>query len=126
MTVARTACLLLSLAALGACDTLKSDLDSHEWHPEGINDANLAVMVQNPEDLVRGRSDPGPDRKLSAHAVTQLWANPASPFPTAGGAADGTAAPGGDSSGGGSGAGSGGGGSGGGGSGGGAGSAPGN
>jgi hypothetical protein len=41
-------------------------------------------MVENPADLARGRSDPGPDRKLSAHAVTQLWANPTPALPAAG------------------------------------------
>jgi uncharacterized membrane protein YgcG len=98
----------LALLALGGCglsDTPDSDADP--WKPKGINDANLATMVQNPADLVRGHGDnkPGP-RKLGARAVTDLWTNPTSTLPgdttTSSGASAGGAGAGGGSAGGGS------------------------
>ncbi len=91
----------MALVGLAGCDAVNADRGESEWHPKGLNAANLAAMVDNPADLARGRSDPGPDRKLSAHAVTELWANP-TPSLSAASAAAGVAGP---SGGGGSGAG---------------------
>jgi hypothetical protein len=54
---------------------------SGQWRMQGVNAENLAVMVANPADLSHGRGDTGPDRKLSAKAVTDLWANPTAPLP---------------------------------------------
>jgi hypothetical protein len=46
--------------------------DSGEWHPNGANAANLAAMVANPLDLVRGHGDPGSDGAEAADAVRRL------------------------------------------------------
>jgi uncharacterized membrane protein YgcG len=72
---------VLAPLALGACDQIAANEAMNKWHPAGVNAANLAAMVKDPADLARGRTDPGPDRKLSAHAVTSLWANPTSGLP---------------------------------------------
>jgi uncharacterized membrane protein YgcG len=85
--------------AVAACQVPDTSGAASVWSPKGINAANLAAMVANPADLVRGHDDPGPDRKLSAHAVLDLWANPTS------GGAGGAGAGGGGSGGGGSGGG---------------------
>ncbi|MGH7210377.1 MAG: hypothetical protein ACREF1_02815 [Acetobacteraceae bacterium] len=46
--------------------------DSGEWHPNGANTANLAAMVANPLDLVRGHGDPGSDGAEAADAVRRF------------------------------------------------------
>jgi hypothetical protein len=43
------------------------------WQPEGTNDGNLAAMVANPNDLIRGQSDTSPQYKLGDQAVERLW-----------------------------------------------------
>jgi type IV pilus biogenesis protein CpaD/CtpE len=89
------------LTLLGGCsrDPYKR---TDVWRPEGTNDVNLAAMVANPNDLIRGQSDTGPQYKLGTHAVEQLWHGAAG-----GGAAGGGAGASGAASGGGGGAGSG-------------------
>jgi hypothetical protein len=72
----RYAVVALLPLALSACIVPDESRASGPWSPQGLNAANLAAMVQNPADLSHGRSDTGPDRKLSAQAVTTLWANP--------------------------------------------------
>jgi hypothetical protein len=68
-------------SALAACNALDTDRGAEAWQPKGLNAANLAVMVQDPADLIRGRSDPGPVRNLSTRAVLDLWRSPTSPLP---------------------------------------------
>jgi uncharacterized membrane protein YgcG len=94
---------------LAACHVPDTSGAEGVWAPKGINAANLAAMVADPADLVRGHSDKGPDHKLAAHAVTDLWANSAgaSAGGAAGGSASGGEASGGGTSGGGGGAGAG-------------------
>ncbi len=62
--------------ALGACQVPDTSGADATWSPKGINAANLAAMVADPADLVRGRDDAGPEHKLAAHAVIDLWSNP--------------------------------------------------
>jgi hypothetical protein len=84
---------ILALAAplvLGACKVPDASGADQVWAPKGINAANLAAMVANPADLVRGRGDTGPEHKLAAQAVLDLWTNPTGA--AGGGAAGGGAA----------------------------------
>lgn len=63
------------LALLGGCNG--ASLDPYQrtdvWIPEGANDGNLAAMVANPNDLIRGQSDTSPHYKLGTSAVDRLW-----------------------------------------------------
>jgi uncharacterized membrane protein YgcG len=88
----------LALAACQVPDTSGADAT---WSPKGMNAANLAAMVADPADLVRGRDDPGPDHKLAARAVLDLWTNPTGAGASAGGGSAGGAAAGGAAAGGG-------------------------
>ena len=51
------------------------------WQPEGVNDRDLAVMVQDPRDLVRGHGDNGPAWQAGAAAVDRLWRDKVKPLP---------------------------------------------
>jgi len=63
--------LLLSPLAAAGCD-----LDPFErpelWNPTGANEANLAAMVDDPMDLVRGRGEAGAEGNRAAAAVARL------------------------------------------------------
>jgi type IV pilus biogenesis protein CpaD/CtpE len=65
----------VAAALLAGCDTDKMDPYKRPgmWQPEGVNAANLSVMVADPADLVRGRSDDQPNMKTGAAAVNALW-----------------------------------------------------
>ena len=43
------------------------------WHPQGVNDMNIAAQVADPHDLVRGRDIAQPNYRTSAAAVADLW-----------------------------------------------------
>jgi hypothetical protein len=63
------------------------------WHPEGVNDMNIAAQVADPHDLVRGRDIPQPNYRTSAQAVADLWSGKTTKAAkTAGGAAGGAGA----------------------------------
>lgn len=103
-----------SVLCLAACQDIDPYTRSDTWQPTGANQGNLAAMVANPYDLIRGRGVPSIDTKESTIAVGRLWTDQPKPLPGAGGGGSG----GGSGGGGGSGSGSGGSGGGGGGSGG--------
>ena len=42
------------------------------WQPSHVNRANLAEMVANPSDLVRGTGTTGSDGQIAANAVDRL------------------------------------------------------
>jgi len=77
----RLAVVVLVPMALVACDALDADRQADSWQPKGLNAANLAAMVQDPADLARGHGDPGPDRKVGAHAVIEFWEHPTTSLP---------------------------------------------
>lgn len=51
------------------------------WQPEGANSANIAAMVQNPADLLRGRAERSAETHRAADAVERLWSDRERPFP---------------------------------------------
>ena len=69
----RTALLLGGTATLAACgqdyDPLTRD---GLWHPNHSNRADLALMVANPADLVRGTGTNTGDGQLAAAAIDRL------------------------------------------------------
>jgi len=106
----RLVAILLLPLVVARCNAHPPGDADDQWRPKGINAANLAAMVVNPADLTHGHGDPGPDRKLSARAVTELWANPVAPLisgASSGGGASGSGSQGGGASGGGASAGGG-------------------
>ena len=51
------------------------------WHPVGANDANLAVMVADPNDLVTGVVDQRMDGQVAAAAVARYRAGKVKDLP---------------------------------------------
>lgn len=66
---------LLLIPALCGCTTLDPLTRDGLWHPTGANQANLAAMVVDPADLVRGKDYEGTDGQLAAAAVARLRVN---------------------------------------------------
>ena len=71
--------LLIVLAGCAATDPLQNPGD---WHPDGINETNIAAEVVNPADLRHGR-DPtgGADGEQAAAAVLRLRTGHPRPLP---------------------------------------------
>ena len=44
------------------------------WQPNGANAANIAAMVADPHDLIRGRGDSRVLAKAPEQAVEKVWA----------------------------------------------------
>jgi uncharacterized membrane protein YgcG len=84
MMLLRCAVITLAPLALSACIVPDASRAESPWSPQGVNAANLAAMVKDPADLSHGHGDKGPDRKLSAQAVTTLWENPSPSLPQSG------------------------------------------
>ena len=98
--------LLLSLVlVLSACAAEDPLTRPGLWHPVGANDANLAAMVADPDDLVTGVADRRVDGQVAAAAVARYRAGKVKDLPDSNiakvgpaaviGAAAGAAAPGG-------------------------------
>jgi hypothetical protein len=66
--VLASGCVLL----LAGCDALEPYGRSGTWRPTGVGQANLAVMVVNPQDLVHGHGGTGADGASAAAAVDRL------------------------------------------------------
>ena len=113
-TIVRVA-LFGGMLGLAACQDLDPYTRSGTWQPTGANQGNLAAMVANPYDLIRGRGLPATDSKEPTLAINRVSTDAPKPLLDPGGGASGGSSGGGSSggSGGGSGSGSGGGGAGG-------------
>ncbi len=66
-----SACLAVCLAACSVADPLTRP---GVWHPTGANDANLAAMVADPDDLVTGVPNRMADGQVAVAAVTRYRA----------------------------------------------------
>ena len=64
------AALLVMLAGCEERDPLRR---TDVWYPTGDNAANIAAMVANPNDLIRGHGARGTDGTEAAMAVERLW-----------------------------------------------------
>ena len=98
----RTLLTLLSLIVLTGCLGRDPYARTDVWHPTGANAANLAAMVANPHDLMRGRGVSSIDTKSIALGIDRLQTDrprPLSPSASAGGAGGGGAPAGGGSGG---------------------------
>ena len=78
-------CLAIAASALSltGCKSRDPYYRTDVWQPDGANAANLAAMVADPHDLIRGRGDNRVLAKEPAQAVEKLWA----PADTGGGGA---------------------------------------
>ena len=62
----------LVLLSASGCDATDPFLRQGDWNPRGSNAANLAAMVEDPMDLVRGRRDDRAGGQLAAAAIARL------------------------------------------------------
>jgi type IV pilus biogenesis protein CpaD/CtpE len=89
--IIRTTVLLAGVLLLTGCADRDPYRRTDVWQPTGANAANLAAMVANPYDLIRGH---GSDRQLAKApdlAIERIWVGKPVTLggPTSGGAAAG-------------------------------------
>ena len=98
-----------ALLTLAGCDQRDPYLRTDVWKPTGANAGNIAAMVADPNDLIRGHGTMINDTSEPALAVGHIWSDqPKSFTPGAGGGSGGAGGSGSGGSGGGSAGGSGG------------------
>ena len=68
---------------LAGCAETDPYLRPGMWQPTGANTINLAAMVANPRDLVRGRGERGMYAPQSTAPVSHLWSGTLTPLPGA-------------------------------------------
>jgi type IV pilus biogenesis protein CpaD/CtpE len=81
-----------TVLTLAGCADLDPYHRQHVWYPTGASKANVAAMVANPNDMIRGHGDARADGAVAEGAVTRArqdrpkpLLNPGS-FPAGGGA----------------------------------------
>ncbi len=74
--------LLIVLVALAGCAETDPYDRAGTWQPGGVNDRNLAAMVADPRDLLRGHGEAGAQPQLATTAVDHLLAGAPKPLPT--------------------------------------------
>jgi type IV pilus biogenesis protein CpaD/CtpE len=82
-----------AILALGGCAATEPWEAQGGWHPRGVNDGNLAAMIADPNDLVRGRGTSMSDGTLAAAAVDRLYTGKAKVPPTSSISTVGTTSP---------------------------------
>lgn len=75
---------LLALLLLAGCASTDPYQRAGMWQPTGANSRNLAAMVANPYDLIRGRGERGTSGPEGTTPVTRLWAGRTTPLPASG------------------------------------------
>jgi hypothetical protein len=71
---------VLTLLALTGCDSLDPLTRPYVWKPTDINAHNIAVMADDPADLVRGRETKTRRAIQESDAVERLWAGKPTPL----------------------------------------------
>lgn len=87
--LSRLAGLCLASGLLAGCVAINPWWRPGTWQAQGVNDHNIAGLVQNPRDLTQGQSASGPGWRTGAAAVRNLWHDRVKPL----GAASAPAAP---------------------------------
>ena len=82
MTASRLTRLLLSSLLLAGCTATDPYHRMGMWQPTGAPALNVAAMVQNPRDLIRGRGTSGFPGAEAAPGVTRYWEGKPLPLPT--------------------------------------------
>ncbi|MGI4941903.1 MAG: CpaD family pilus assembly lipoprotein [Janthinobacterium lividum] len=75
---------LLGVLAIASCTSTDPLTRDGLWQPSGANEANLAAMVADPADLVRGKEAEGSDGQRAAAAVARLRLDRVKPLPDSG------------------------------------------
>ncbi len=78
---------------LAGCEAPEPYRRTDAWNPTGANSGNIAAMVAQPADLVRGRGVRRTDARQSAEAIDRLWTGRSRPLPAANSTAPQAAAP---------------------------------
>ena len=65
--------LIGGVLCLAACQDMDPYTRSDTWQPTGANQGNLAAMVANPNDLIRGRGVTTVDTKDTTLAIDRVW-----------------------------------------------------
>lgn len=61
------------LVLLAGCMERDPYLRTDVWRPTGAVQTNLAAMVAEPRDLIRGRGSDGTGARAAGTAVTRVW-----------------------------------------------------
>jgi type IV pilus biogenesis protein CpaD/CtpE len=72
---------LALLSGLAGCASTDPLLNPNDWHPSGVNEANIAAQVANPQDLIHGRAATGSDGEIASTAVLRLRAGKVKALP---------------------------------------------
>jgi len=87
--------ILLSGLLLAGCTSIDPYHRAGMWQPSGANAANLAAMVADPHDLIRGHGVNGGLAKDQVVAVDKVWSGAAKSGTSSGGSSAAAASPGG-------------------------------
>ncbi len=74
---------LLASLVLTGCQATDRQAAPGSWQPIGANESNLLAAVENPADLVHGRSDPVSDPNAVLAVLRYRMGNP-KPLPASG------------------------------------------
>jgi type IV pilus biogenesis protein CpaD/CtpE len=69
-----------AILTLAGCEDLDPYHRPYVWYPTGAPQANLAAMVANPSDMIRGRSVARADGAVAEGAVTRARQDKAKPL----------------------------------------------
>lgn len=69
------------LGLLAGCNDLDPYRRPYTWSPTGANAGNIAAMVANPNDLIRGHGVQKLDGKEAAVSVERIWTDKPKPLP---------------------------------------------
>lgn len=67
------AALVTPVLMVAGCQEMDPYTRPDTWQPTGANAGNIAVMVANPYDLIRGRGAAAVDSKASGQAIGRVW-----------------------------------------------------
>jgi type IV pilus biogenesis protein CpaD/CtpE len=81
---------IVMLGLLGGCEDRDPYRRTDVWYPSGANAGNLAAMVANPNDLIRGHGAQSSDGKEAATAIDHIWADKPKQLPDPTGAQGGS------------------------------------
>lgn len=74
------AALMLGVLILGGCEDRDPYRRTDVWHPTGAPQANLAAMVANPQDLIRGHGVSVADPKVVNTSISHIWLDTPKPL----------------------------------------------
>lgn len=67
--------MVIGVLMLTACQDMDPYTRTDMWQPSGANAGNIAAMVANPYDLIRGRGVTIVDSKESNIAIGHIWSD---------------------------------------------------